>query len=64
MEELKKQGTIFMNWKDSDLKQFKQVWIKIAEDESRKDPMFAEVYQSYKKFRKKYAIWGSRAYLR
>ena len=53
-----------MNWKDSDLKQFKQVWIKIAEDESRKDPMFAEVYQSYKKFRKKYAIWGSRAYLR
>ena len=64
MEELKKQGTIFMKWKDSDLRQFKQVWIKIAEEESRKDPLFAEVYQSYKKFRKKYAIWGSRAYLR
>ena len=64
MEELKKQGTIFMKWKDSDLKQFKKVWIKIAEEESRKDPLFAEVYESYKNFRQEYTIWGSRAYLR
>ena len=64
MEELKKQGTKFMQWDDSDLKEFKQVWMKIAEEESRKDILFAEVYKSYKNFRQKYAIWGSRAYIR
>ena len=38
--------------------------LKIAEEESRKDPLFAEVYESYKNFRQEYTIWGSRAYLR
>ena len=61
---IKKQGTKFMQWDDSDLKEFKQVWMKIAEEESRKDILFAEVYKSYKNFRQKYAIWGYSAYIR
>ena len=64
MEELKKQGTKFSSWKDSELKEFKQVWMNIAKEESEKDPLFAEVYLSYMDFRQKYAIWGSRAYVR
>ena len=64
MEELKKQGTTFVSWKDSELQKFKKTWHEIAEEESAKDQLFAEVYASYKVFREKYAIWGDRAYLK
>ena len=64
MEELKKQGAIFVSWKDSELKKFKNVWLEIAKEESANALLFAEVYQSYKSFREQYAIWGDRAYLK
>ena len=64
LEESKKQGTKFKSWKDAELKEFKKVWINLAKEESKKDPFFAKVYKSYMDFRQKYAIWGSRAYLR
>ena len=64
MEELKKQGTTFVSWKDSELQELEQAWSVIADEESAKDPLFAEVYKSYKSFRDQYAIWGDRAYLK
>ena len=42
----------------------KKTWLEVAEEESAQDPLFAEVYKSYKVFREKYAIWGDRAYLK
>ena len=64
MEELKKQGTIFVSWKDSELQELEKAWHVIADEESAKDPIFAEVYKSYKSFSDQYAIWGDRAYLK
>ena len=64
MEELKKQGTIFVSWKDSELQELEKAWHVIADEESAKDPLFAEVYNSYKSFSDQYAIWGDRAYLK
>ena len=64
MQELKKKGVIFKTLEDSELDKFKKAWLELAEEESAKDPLFAEVYASYKVFREKYAIWGDRAYLK
>ena len=64
MESLKKDGVVFEEWEEKHLKNFQKIWNEIAEEESSKDPLFAEVYQSHKNFREKYAIWGDRAYLK
>ena len=64
MQELKKKGVIFKTLEDSELYKFKKAWLEVAEEESTKNPLFAEVYASYKAFRKKYSIWGDRAYLK
>ena len=64
MESLKKDGVVFEEWEEKHLKKFEKIWNEIAEEESANDPLFAEVYQSHTNFRKKYAIWGERAYLK
>ena len=64
MEKLKKDGVIFKKWEEIHLKIFKKAWLELAEEKSAKDPLFAEVYASYKVFREKYSIWGDRAYLK
>jgi len=63
MRDIKQEGVKFVRWRDSELKKLRQAWHEVAEEESEKDPLFAEVYQSYKSFREQYAIWGDRAYL-
>ena len=30
----------------------------------KNDPLFAEVYSAYQKFRDQYAIWGEKGYLK
>ena len=63
-DQLQKEGTKFMRWQDEDLEKLRKAWHEVAEEESAKDPLFAEVYKSYKSFRDQYAIWGDRAYLK
>ena len=64
MRQLKQGGTEFVTLRDSELKKLRKAWHEVAEEESAKDPLFAEVYKSYKSFRDQYAIWGERAYLK
>ena len=64
MIQLQKEGTKFMRWQDKDLEKLRKAWHEVAEEESAKDPLFAEVYKSYKSFRDQYAIWVERAYLK
>ena len=64
MRQLKQEGVEFLTWRDSELKKLRKTWYEVAEEESDKDPLFAEVYSSYKSFREQYAIWGDRAYLK
>ena len=42
----------------------KKAWNEIVKEESAKDPILAEDYESQTNFRKKYAIWSERAYLK
>ena len=42
----------------------KKAWEEEVAESSAADPLFAEVHKSYSDFRKKYAIWGDRAYLK
>ena len=64
MRQLKQGWTEFVTLRDSELKKLRKAWHEVAEEESAKDPLFAEVYKSYKSFRDQYAIWGERAYLK
>ena len=64
MRQLKQGGTEFVTLRDSELKKLRKAWHEVAEEESAKDPLFAEVFKSYKSFRDQYAIWGERAYLK
>ena len=64
MRQLKQEGAEFVTWKDSELEKLRRAWLEVAEEESAKDPLFAEVYASYKRFREQYAIWGDRAFLK
>lgn len=63
MRQLRQEGVEFVTWPDSELAKLRRAWLEVAEEESAKDPLFAEVYQSYSTFRKQYAIWGDRAFL-
>ena len=56
MRNIKQEGVKFVRWRDSELKKLRQAWHEVAEEESEKDPLFAEVYQSYKSFRDQYKI--------
>ena len=64
MRQLNQGGAEFVTLRDSELKKLRKAWHEVAEEESAKDPLFAEVYKSYKSFRDQYAIWGDRAYLK
>ena len=64
MRKLQQEGVEFVTLRDSELKKLRRAWHEVAEEESAKDPLFAEVYQSYKSFREQYAIWGDRAFLK
>ena len=64
MRNIKQEGVKFVRWRDSELKKLRQAWYEVVEEESAKDPLFAEVYKSYKSFRDQYAIWSDRAYLK
>ena len=64
MRKLKNDGVKFITWKDSDLKKLEKAWDQVAQDISAENPVFAKVYSKYSEFRKQYAIWGDKAYLK
>ena len=64
MEQMEDRGVTFLIWPKSELDKFKEAWEEVADEMSRNDPLFSEVYSSYKSFRERFSIWGSRAYLR
>ena len=64
MRQFEQEGVEFLKWEESELKKLRKAWHEVTEEESAKDPLFAEVYKSYKSFRDQYAIWGERAYLK
>lgn len=51
------------DWSPEMLQAFKNAWDEVVQEEKAKDPFFARVWDNFDAFRKKYAIWGTRAYL-
>ena len=64
MNELKRKGVKFRNLNNKVLINLRKVWKEVIQEELKKDPLFAEVYSAYQKFRDQYAIWGEKGYLK
>ena len=64
MNELKRKGVKFRNLNNKVLINLRKAWKEVIQEESKKDPLFAEVYSAYQKFRDQYAIWGEKGYLK
>jgi len=57
-------GVTLHDWSPEFLAKFREGWDTVVAEEVKKDPLFAATHESYTAFRKKYAIWGDRAYLK
>ena len=51
-------GVHTMRWRDDQLAVFEQAWLDVLKEDAAKDPLFAEVSESYLSFRKEYKKWG------
>ena len=51
MKELKRKGVKFLNLNNKVLINLKKAWKEVIQEESKKDPLFAEIYAAYHKFR-------------
>ena len=54
-----KYGVITRRWRDDQIAVFEQAWNEVVEEDSANDPLFAEVTESYSKWRKIYSKWGA-----
>ena len=64
MAKLQTKGVTFVTWPDSELAKFRKAWEEVNAEKSAEDPLWAEIEASYQSYRDKYAVWGSRAYLK
>ena len=63
-EWIKKEGGKIQKSQQQSFEKSKKTWKEVVHEESKKDPLFAEVYSAYQKFRDQYAIWGEKGYLK
>ena len=54
-----KYGVITRRWTDDQIAVFEKAWNEVVAEDSAKDPLFAEITDSYRAWRKTYAKWGS-----
>ena len=59
IEMSEKYGVNIRRWTDDQIAVFEKAWNEVVEEDSAKDPLFKKVADSYYKFRKSYAIWGT-----
>ncbi|MBT3788238.1 MAG: TRAP transporter substrate-binding protein [Alphaproteobacteria bacterium] len=57
-------GVTLHDWSPEFIAKFRAGWDAVVKEEVAKDPLFATAYASYSAFRKKYKVWGDRAYLK
>ncbi len=54
-----KYGVVTKRWTDAQLAAFEKAWLQVLEEDSKADPLFKKVADSYLGFRKLYAKWGN-----
>ena len=60
----KKNGIKLIRWSEAELNKIRNAWEEVAEEISNENPVFEKVYLSLQNFRKKYALWSDKAFLR
>jgi len=60
---VEERGVQNMSWSPEILREFETAWQQVAAEQCAADPFFKKVYDDLTKFRKRYAVWGSKAYL-
>ena len=58
-----KNGVQIKKWSPEILAAFEKAWNEVIAEESKANPNFKRVYDSYAKFRKDYAIWREHGYV-
>ncbi|MEQ8817639.1 MAG: TRAP transporter substrate-binding protein [Thalassobaculum sp.] len=54
-----KYGVITKRWTDAQIGTFEKAWLEVMEEDSKTDPLFKKVADSYLAFRKVYSKWGN-----
>lgn len=64
MIEIEGKGVKLMTWGPEFIAAFQKAWDEVAVEQSAKSPEFKKAWDSLSKFRKEYAIWKDRGYLK
>jgi TRAP-type mannitol/chloroaromatic compound transport system substrate-binding protein len=64
MKELQSKGVQIKKWKPEIIKAMEAKWLEVVEEEKKKSPAFAKIWESYSKFRADYAIWRDHGYMK
>ena len=64
MSRMQKAGAQIHVWPQATLDKYEAAWLEVAADESAKNPVFKKTFDSYSAFRREYAIWKDRGYLK
>lgn len=62
LSEFRAQGVEFQAWPDDILVAFRRSWDEVIAAETAQDPLLAEAWESYLRFREGYGDWRQRAY--
>jgi len=60
----KSKGVTVHQWPADVLQKFEAAWKEVAEEESKKDPLFKKVWDNYSAFRATYKPWKELAYIK
>ncbi len=64
MQEIEKKGVKLVTWSPEFLQAFEKAWEEVVAEQSAKSPAFKEAWESLQAFRKDYAIWRERGYIK
>lgn len=63
IKRMQEKGVELHRWSDEVLSELRKGWESVVEEEAKTDPMFARVWESYRKFRDDYQVWRELGYV-
>ena len=63
LQTLQEKGVILHRWSPEIIAVLKQAWEEVVQEEAAKNEDFARVWESLRKFREEYKLWGDYGYL-
>jgi TRAP-type mannitol/chloroaromatic compound transport system substrate-binding protein len=62
LDEFRAAGIKLHAWPDAALVALRQAWTEVIAEDTARDPLLAEAWQSYQRFSAAYTDWPARAY--